>query len=288
MDIKILNLPTKEIYKDLFQPGMRKVGQALETVLDVSNIILLPLKLINEKSKIYFDNNIKRYSEKLNSKEEPVDQVPEYLGLPILDKLTYLQENELSEAFINLLTKASYAKTFNLVHPSFINILNNLSVDEAKILLYYKNHTRIPFIDIYIYSKLSSINTKNKKIKSREELKESISKLFEPSENAYIKWAWNLTLIQKEVDLIFPENIDIYIENLSRNGLIEFERKVYHKSDLKFYQEIIQDNQSIYDSLQKQLPEIENEELKCEVQTKKGVIEFTEMGKKFIEACIKE
>lgn len=142
------NIPIKELYKDLFKPGMQKAGSALATVLDGANLILLPLKLLNEKSKIYFDKNLEKYSEKLNNnKELTPTQVPQYVGLPIIDKLTYLDQNELAETFINLLTKASFDETLKLVHPTYISILNNLSADEAKILFHFKDNRRIPFVD---------------------------------------------------------------------------------------------------------------------------------------------
>src|SRR5690606_19881116 len=119
--------------------SMKNVGEALSTVLDTANLVLLPLKLLNKKSRVYFDANIKRYSEKLNGKNLSLTQVPQYIGLPIIDKLTYLEQNELSEAFLNLLTKASFQESLNFAHPSFLTILNNLSVDEAKILSHYKD-----------------------------------------------------------------------------------------------------------------------------------------------------
>src|SRR5690606_27372458 len=141
-----------ELYKDLFKPGMKKAGEALETVLDGANLILLPLKLLNSKSRIYFQKNLNTYSDKLNNVTElNSTKVPQYVGLPIIDKLTYLDQNELAEAFINLLAKASFDETLKLVHPTYITILNNLSADEAKILFNFKNNQRIPFIDFYIH-----------------------------------------------------------------------------------------------------------------------------------------
>ncbi|QCT02286.1 hypothetical protein E6C60_1570 [Paenibacillus algicola] len=57
----------KEIYTDLAQPGVKQVGLALETVLDLCNTILLPAKILNEKSKIVFTNNLERYKEKVKN-----------------------------------------------------------------------------------------------------------------------------------------------------------------------------------------------------------------------------
>ena len=62
-------IPVNELYNDLFKPGMKKAGEALETVLDGANLILLPLKLLNSKSKVFFQKNIEKYSDKINSVE---------------------------------------------------------------------------------------------------------------------------------------------------------------------------------------------------------------------------
>lgn len=293
MDFKFLSLPTKEIYKDLFRPATKKAGEALSTVLDVSNLILLPLKLLTERSRVYFENNIKRYSEKLDSKDLTLTQVPQYIGLPILDKLTYLENNELSEAFINLLTKASFEESQNLTHPTFVSILNNLSADEAKILFAFKDKDRIPFIDIYIHKyaeKIKSPNNKNQAAKSIEEIKELIAYTFQDRQNTNFKYAWNLTGIEKEIDLMFPQNIDIYIENLHRNGLIYFETDFINSEDLTKYEELETETyQTLYKKLKIDLEEIKSSsEYSLEIKTFRKFAMFTQIGKSFLNACIKE
>ncbi|MEO6721331.1 MAG: DUF4393 domain-containing protein [Ferruginibacter sp.] len=286
-------LPITEIYKDLLKPGMKKAGEALGTVLDGANLILLPLKLINSKSKIYFEKNLEKYSDKLNAnKHLTLTQVPQYVGLPIIDKLTYLDQNDLANIFINLLTKASFEETLKLVHPAYISILNNLSADEAKILFHYKNKTTIPFIDLYIHRYILEVDRpdfdEQKTPKTDEELKKMIKYTFQDKQDTFIKYAWNLTGIEKELILDFPENIDIYIENLQFNGLINFERKQHLVSDLSAYDKLIgTDYKYVYDKLKVQLNEIPKG-FNSEIDIRRGYIEFTELGKGFLEACIKE
>ncbi|RXR15970.1 DUF4393 domain-containing protein [Flavobacterium amnicola] len=292
MDIeKYLNkLPVNELYKDLFKPGMQKAGTALETVIDGANLILLPLKLLNAKSKVYFERNLEIYSEKLNVENDlTLTQVPQYVGLPIIDKLTYLDQNELAEAFINLLTKASYEETLKLVHPAFISILNNLSADEAKILYTFKNTDKIPFIDLYIRRYIETFEKPDENgAKTKEGLKKLIDYTFQEKQDTFLKYAWNLTGIQNEVELLFPENIDIYLENLELNGLIQFERELHSKSLLEKYQQLLEhDHFETYEKLKKVIEE-NTSDFKLEINIRKGYIEFTELGKAFLEACIKE
>lgn len=288
------NIPIKELYKDLFKPGMQKAGSALATVLDGANLILLPLKLLNEKSKIYFEKNLEKYSEKLNNnKELTPTQVPQYVGLPIIDKLTYLDQNELAETFINLLTKASFDETLKLVHPTYISILNNLSADEAKILFHFKDNKRIPFVDFYIHRYVEKIEKPeffdDKGMKSWEQLKQMIDYSTQNKEDLFIKAAWNLTGIENSVDLMFPENIDIYIENLEQNGLISFEREILNKEDLEIYDRLIDnDYKNQKEKIEKEISSYDGDDFKLELNIRKAYIEFTTLGKGFIEACIKE
>ncbi|WP_052467103.1 Abi-alpha family protein [Psychroserpens damuponensis] len=288
------NIPIKDLYKDLFKPGMKKAGEALETVLDGANLILLPLKLINSKSKIYFEKNLEKYSDKLNKNTELTPtQVPQYVGLPIIDKLTYLDQNELAETFINLLTKASFDETLKLVHPSYISILNNLSADEAKILFHFKNSKRIPFIDFYIHRYVEKFEKPNfhdnKGTKTKEQLKQMIDYSTQNKEDVYLKAAWNLTGIENSVSLIFPENIDIYIENLEQNGLISYERETLNKYDLEVYDKLENvDYKNQKGKIEKEISDYKGDEFKLELNTRKAYIEFTTLGKGFIDACIKE
>ena len=288
------NIPLKELYKDLFKPGMKKAGEALETVLDGANLILLPLKLLNSKSRVYFQKNLNTYSDKLNNVTElNSTKVPQYVGLPIIDKLTYLDQNELAEAFINLLTKASFDETLKLVHPTYITILNNLSADEAKILFNFKNTQRIPYIDIYIHrfvEKFKKPDFMNKEgVKTKQQVLEMIEYGTQNKEDLYIKSSGNLTGIEKHLDLIFPDNINIYIENLQQNGLISFEREKINREDLNTYDKLIdEDYKDLKKEAEKAISEFDNSQFKIELDIRKGYIEFTELGKGFIKACIKD
>ncbi|MEP0985564.1 DUF4393 domain-containing protein [Ekhidna sp.] len=299
MDEKLFkNLPIKEVYKDLLQPGMRKIGSSLETVFELSNSILLPIKLLNERSRMIFDRNMKRYAEKLdNIPDDKLSQVPPYVGLPILDKLTYLSDETLAEIFINLLSKASTNETLNLVHPSYISTLNDLSKDEATILFEFNNQEDIPFIDIYlnktVHSKKKPPNFDKKGPKSRDELKESIDYTFQDKQIVDIRAAWNLTGIEHFINLDFPENIDIYINNLDRQNIIEFERSNYNLNQITIYEALEGEHyKKIIDGYREDAISLESENddgfTAFKLNVKRGRIQFTDYGRGFMNACLKE
>ncbi len=201
MEIANNELILKDIYHDLAQPGVRKVGQALETTLDLANTILLPVKLINEKSRLIFTNNLDSYKEKLSKHDlSEITVVPPEIGIPILDKLTYYTNDELSNLFINLLLTSSLTESSNYSHPCYVKIIESLSPDEARILMHISKNSisSIPFI--YFIAKVKD----------------------EAKPNDYIRDMFIKTGLEEKIDLIVPENINVYLENLISLSLVEF------------------------------------------------------------------
>ncbi|SBV94196.1 Abi-alpha family protein [uncultured Dysgonomonas sp.] len=278
-------LPIDEIYKDLFQPGMKKAGEALATVVDGANLILLPLKLLNEKSRIYFKKNIELYSDKINKVEDlTLIQVPQYVGLPVIDKLTYLNQGDLANAFINLLSKASFEETLVFVHPAYIDILNRMSADEAIILSQIKDEECIPYIDINV--------RKNRKISDSETginaLRQKTEALMDNNCGDFelIKY---LTGMEKDLNLNYPNNINIYLENLMLNGLL-FYKKSYNRERVSVYQKLEEQYKEDIDNATLIINELYEKETKykAEIIIQYGELRFTELGKGFLKVCIQD
>lgn len=181
------------IYKDLAQPGVKKAGQALATVIDVANTILLPVKLVNEKTRLTFHSNMEKYRKRMAEiPDDKISEVPPEIGAPILDKLTYVRADDIGDLFVNLLASASSLDTINLAHPSFINCINSMSSDEAKMIKFLSKTDIIPFIQIF------ALNRDKKGIVD----------------------VCKLTSLGKSVNYTFPNNIEMYLENLVALGLL--------------------------------------------------------------------
>ena len=60
----------KEIYGDALKPGVSQVGKALGTVLGLGNTILLPIYLLNERTKLIVEKNLEQYRESLKDVPE--------------------------------------------------------------------------------------------------------------------------------------------------------------------------------------------------------------------------
>lgn len=243
------------VYNDVAQPGVKKVGKALETVLDVTNTILLPLKLLNEKTRLRFEKHMNNYREKIKDiPDEKVCDVPPEIGVPIIDKLTYTTNDEIADLFINLLTKASSTDTVSEAHPSFISLIEKLSPDEAKIIKFIKNKDFIPFFRF----KINTIDNKG-----------------------YIDKSSRLTGIENQIDLDFTENIDIYLDNFISAGILYTNDDLF-KTDDKIY-EVIKNQ---YISLERNIiGSIDETKYKSEIEIQKGFFDITNLGKKFINTC---
>ena len=136
-----------KIYGDLARPGVRQVGKALETIIGLGNTILWPIALANERARISLQRNLEKFRARLEKiPEEKIVPVAPEVGVPIAERLAYVQDEKLSDLYVRLLSKASAVETVGQAHPSFVNVINNLSPDEAIILETFGRVKAIPFV----------------------------------------------------------------------------------------------------------------------------------------------
>ena len=135
-----------QVYGDLAQPSVKAVGNALGTVFEFSTSFLLPVKLLNEKFKLNFTKRLNEYKEKLEQvPEEKRCEVHPQIGTPIIEKLSYTTNDEISDMFTTLLANASNVDMVNTAHPSFVNMIERMSPDEARILKYLQGKDNIQY-----------------------------------------------------------------------------------------------------------------------------------------------
>ncbi len=241
------------IYGDLAQPSVKKVGIALETVFEFSTSLLLPVKLLNEKFKLNFEKRLNEYKAKIDLiPEEKLCEVNPQIGTPLIEKLSYTTSDEISNLFTNLLTKASSTDTVNLAHPGFIQLIERLSVDEARIVLYLNRKDYIPCITF------------------RAHLKD---------DKGFREVLRNATMLQFEVELLFPQNIKTYLDNLSSMGILDNSHDMY-KMDEQIYNPLFEKYN--YEQVYKSHTESGVYE---KVEKTKSYYQITDFGKAFIKAC---
>lgn len=130
------------IYEDAIQPAAKEIGKALAAVAQAVNVALAPVKGLvwgYEQIEAFVSTKV---SEKLKNtpEEEIVTPKPNVAG-PALEALRYAgHEESLRELYANLLAASMDSMTIAGAHPGFVEILKQITPDEAKLLkLFAKN-----------------------------------------------------------------------------------------------------------------------------------------------------
>lgn len=241
-----------EIYGDLARPGVRQVGKALDTILGLGNTILWPITLANERARIFLDKNLEKYRERIEQiPEEKIIQVAPEIGVPIAEKLAYIRDDRLSDLYVLLLTKASCVDTVSQAHPSFVNVINNLSPDEAQLLEHFVADECLLFV---------------------------MAKWVHKKTNVY-SVAGDLLPAQKNLtSLSFPMNVPAYLSNLAGLGLLSVNYEISLAGGAAAYELIESERKS-------QFPESHPTDPELELRFERGVVTKTEFGRQFIAAC---
>lgn len=255
----------KEIYGDLAKPGVQNVGTALGAILGLGITLMWPIMWANERAKIALENNLEKYRERLeNIPPEQITSVAPEVAMPILEKLSYVTNEDLRNLYIELLAKASIKNLNNLAHPSFINVINNLSPDEGILLKAFSEvelmpsaidqYRSIPFIEPRVENDLGH---------------------WQP----FLKF---LLKLPKHEPLVFSENFDAYLSNFSGLGIISIERQSY-LTGVNAYDELIEALEYA------KMPHIESlKERGMNITSQKGVIQITQYGELLLKALFEK
>lgn len=254
----------EKVYDDVLSNPSKKLGETLGTIINVGNTLLWPVKWANERTRIFFENNLKKYEKSLDSiPPENIVEVPTEISMPILERFTYVSNEELSNAFVKLLSSASNTETINVSHPGFIQVIDRLSPDEANILKYIADKECLPRLSVQHHH-----NFKNSDINLR---------------NQFYEILINQTGLESKIDLKFPNNLNLYMDNLISLGLLKESEDYFSYLDDEF-EKILEENQEFLDiTFEKYTDE---NDLKKAKQIFKGMFEKTQYCKMFIKACI--
>ncbi len=243
------------VYEDAIQPAAKELGKALGTVAKTVNVVLAPIKGLvwgYEQIEEFVSSKV---SEKLqNTPEEEIVTPKLNVAGPALESLRYTgHEASLRELYANLLAASMDSLTSAGAHPGFVEILKQITPDEAKILKLFVNHRPFPLLDVRRESTRPN--------GGGSDILKSFSVLGEEAgcENA------NLT--------------PAYLDNLSRLGLIEIPTFLEYTAP-NVYDPL--ENHPTVASIKQQLENTPNQ--RCEIQ-RKGA-QATQLGRQFISICV--
>jgi len=235
-------------YNDALQPLAKETGKALGTVGKLVNIALKPLEgAVWGYSKIedYVIEKVSTIHEKRGVNPEDIITPDPDVAVPAIEAMRY---TKLKEQYAGLIASSMSKKTANDVHPAFVEILKQLSSDEAKIIeSLIPNKGPLPVIFL----------------KTAHGGGETWHGLYYGDKK-----------LRAKCD--FCENMERYINNLCRLGILELTRDSY----------IVKEDR--YDFLLS-LPEVKkhlgHDETKWKERYAKGLYKFTELGLVFKHAC---
>ena len=138
------------VYNDAVQPLARETGKALGTVGQAVNAALMPIRgLVWGMDQI--EEFVKsKVSKKLENVPPENIQTPDpSVAGPVIESLRFTGHKEsLAEMYANLLATSMDKNTAKSAHPGFVEIIRNLSGDEAKILSHILTIQVLPIVDI--------------------------------------------------------------------------------------------------------------------------------------------
>jgi hypothetical protein len=138
------------VYQDLAQPALQEVGKGLQTVAKTVHIALAPISALvwgYDQIKDFVSTNV---TERLKNipQENIITPEPNIAG-PALESLRYTgHKEELREMYASLLATAMNSDTAENAHPSFVEIIKQLSTHEALILENLAHVNTVPMIDL--------------------------------------------------------------------------------------------------------------------------------------------
>ena len=117
------------IYEDAAKETMIESGKTLATIPQTINALLLPLrKWILEKEYAFEETKILLQKKLENLKTTDIVEPEAYIAVPALEALSYSINNEtLRNMYANLLANSMNKNTKDSVHPSFVDIIKQMS-----------------------------------------------------------------------------------------------------------------------------------------------------------------
>jgi hypothetical protein len=138
---------------------------------------------------------MERYRKSLE--DVPIDEirpVPAEIGVPLLERLTYVTDDAIAEMLVQVLANASQIKRADEAHPAFIHIIDNIAPDEVRLLKVLSPYVFNSFGTYQVIPGGGVVVSQRKYLLAPEAL--------------------------QNAQLTYPDYIAAYVENLTRLGIL--------------------------------------------------------------------
>lgn len=245
------------VYQDVIQPAAQEVGKALQTVAKTVHVALAPVSALVWGYDQIKDFVSTKVADRLKNvpPENIVTPKPNVAG-PALESLRYTgHEEALSDMYANLLAASMDKATAEGAHPSFVEIIKQLTPDEAKIVALFLQEIPFPILTVRW-----DYNAQTGKTGGKEVLV-------------------NYSQIGELAGCEYKHLTPSYLDNLCRLGLAEMPPMFQYTSP-GIYDAL--ENSPIVGMVKAQISQ--NSDITANIE-RKG-LRITELGKQFARVCI--
>ncbi len=254
-----------QAYTDIVHPAAKTTGEMINFVPRTIKVCLGKW----EKWILNGENAIKETERLLASRLQniPMDKIVEpeaYVAVPAIQQLSYSMDSEsLRELYANLLASSMNVDTKWKVHPGFVDIIKQLTPDEARLLKYiFDSKTKqLPIINIQmnVKGRINGVGTQ-------------------------LRWFSHVY----EGLLEAPDNYLSYIDNLVRLNLCHIPDTYIINDDV--YQEILNSESFAATPAALMLSKgtVDGSDMKATFTVKKLSLDMTDFGKNFCTVCMND
>lgn len=246
-----------EVYDDALSPAAQETGKTIALLPKAINAALSPVRkwiATREYNVAETEKLLQKKLEKVGA-EHVVPPEP-YVAVPALQAISYtMSSDDLRNLYANLLARSMTDTVKDKVHPSFAEIIKQLSPDEAKLIHYFIDINSIPLIDVKC--------------------------LFPPAGRTFSIRLHNFTCIAENIcDNYDSISVAGYIDNLCRLKIVDIPEYQWFADDAVY--EELKGNRVVMDIMNTKLPENQS----WNIEKKK--LDVTAFGRKFIDICVKD
>ncbi|NMA65599.1 MAG: DUF4393 domain-containing protein [Clostridiaceae bacterium] len=271
---KVLEI-APQVYDDGIKPTVVEAGKLAALPLRCARAALVGVECwISQREYKREEMGVILASKLKNINPKSIVPPEQHVFIPALQAISYCMDNEeLKNMFANLLAKSMIKEYTNYVHPSFVEIIKQMSPLDAQNLKLFKDKGSLPICDYVLLRNKTQEEFEN----ALEE--EDMPALFE-TDGLTVK----SSVFMANKNESNQNNSALSISSLLRLGLLEkakdsvFPTKVLNK-DILNYQSFKEE----FDTLKtRYLTEEPNFKLNVIVSS----LNLTEIGQKFIEICL--
>ena len=246
----------KEVYSDVAKPLVQPTGEIAGLIPRAVKAALAPLEKWIMQKEYNIAETKKLLEEKLKDvKPENIESPEAHVAVPALQYLSYCMDNEdLRDMYANLLANSMNSIIKKGVHPGFVEIIKQLSPDEAKVMKYFAANQKAPTITL------------------RYELKDG----------GGIDVVRNFSNIGELVGCEQPLDINMYFDNLIRLGLIQASPSLASLTDKELYKPLKE--HPVIEELMNPNKIVKTEYEKASIV--EGFMSRTDFGEAFCNICL--